>query len=518
MENLRVVNIFKARGNSSSGGASNYSQLSGKPQINNIVVDGNKTLDDYGIQKKLTAGSGISIDESGRIDATGGGSGTTDYDALTNKPQINNVELSGNKTLDDLDIASKTTLETDYLKKTELPADITTQGNEFNTGGKLVRLEIDGKLPALDGSNLINLPGGSGTGGDTIPLTNTDGTISNSKLYKGLESTDGIVSTIDGYAIAYRIKDIELLPSTIQNWLAEKGATTSPTEDVELATASNTQSTTGQPDIDNYALVYTTTNELKITLNSSSSSGSTSEEVYIASFTDTDGTLSLNPKYNASFRFSSAKALVPSDIIENFKIIEFVDFPHIDGFDKSFLISGKTTEDRKLELQKILSNNTLVSYVDNKYLRLLLNDLTPVYFALSDNKLQAFSQKEGNNKSVINDLVDTTNLLAEPNTLARYTGDFAVDFASNASTSNIGGGGNAIAFYTITSAATNQPGNATKGIMLVKVGFSAGSGIPSGIAIYFADDGIHYTIGAAQPWGAGYWTGTWNTLSLATGG
>lgn len=42
----------------------------------------------------------------------GGGGGSTDYADLTNKPKINNVELSGNKTLDDLGIASETDLNT----------------------------------------------------------------------------------------------------------------------------------------------------------------------------------------------------------------------------------------------------------------------------------------------------------------------------------------------------------------------------------------------------------------------
>lgn len=36
--------------------------------------------------------------------STGGGSGTTDYEDLSNKPQVNSVELVGNKTLDDLGI------------------------------------------------------------------------------------------------------------------------------------------------------------------------------------------------------------------------------------------------------------------------------------------------------------------------------------------------------------------------------------------------------------------------------
>lgn len=55
-------------------------------------------------QDKLTAGSNITI-ENNVISATGGGgTGTTDYTALTNKPSINNVTLTGNKSLADLGI------------------------------------------------------------------------------------------------------------------------------------------------------------------------------------------------------------------------------------------------------------------------------------------------------------------------------------------------------------------------------------------------------------------------------
>ena len=42
---------------------------------------------------------------------SGGGGGTSDYDDLENKPSINNVTLSGNKTLSELGAASATDLE-----------------------------------------------------------------------------------------------------------------------------------------------------------------------------------------------------------------------------------------------------------------------------------------------------------------------------------------------------------------------------------------------------------------------
>lgn len=41
---------------------------------------------------------------AGRLSGNSGGSGTTNYNALDNKPKINNVELSGNKTTADLNI------------------------------------------------------------------------------------------------------------------------------------------------------------------------------------------------------------------------------------------------------------------------------------------------------------------------------------------------------------------------------------------------------------------------------
>lgn len=46
------------------------------------------------------------------IEEGGGSGGSTDYADLANKPKINNVELSGNKSLADLGVASEADLET----------------------------------------------------------------------------------------------------------------------------------------------------------------------------------------------------------------------------------------------------------------------------------------------------------------------------------------------------------------------------------------------------------------------
>lgn len=45
----------------------------------------------------------------------GGGGGTTDYNQLTNKPSINGVTLSGNKTSDDIDVAPESRIEGEQL-------------------------------------------------------------------------------------------------------------------------------------------------------------------------------------------------------------------------------------------------------------------------------------------------------------------------------------------------------------------------------------------------------------------
>lgn len=56
-------------------------------------------------------GTGLNLDSTtGELTATGGGGGTTDYTDLTNKPSINNVTLSGNKTSADLGFGTASAL------------------------------------------------------------------------------------------------------------------------------------------------------------------------------------------------------------------------------------------------------------------------------------------------------------------------------------------------------------------------------------------------------------------------
>ena len=102
--------------------------------------------------------------------SSGGGSGTTNYTNLTNKPQINGVELSGNKTLDDLNIQPKG----NYL--TEVPSEYVTE-TELNNKGYATTAQLGNKLDKNQGSSnsgkflsvgsdgnvtLVNAPQGGG--------------------------------------------------------------------------------------------------------------------------------------------------------------------------------------------------------------------------------------------------------------------------------------------------------------------------------------------------------------------
>lgn len=74
----------------------------------------------------------------------------------------------------------------DYIGAGDLPDNITTQGNTFNGAGQLVQLDSSGKLPAIDGSQLTNIP--SSTPSNMV-TTDTDQTITGSKIFSALGVT-----------------------------------------------------------------------------------------------------------------------------------------------------------------------------------------------------------------------------------------------------------------------------------------------------------------------------------------
>ena len=91
----------------SGSGTTDYDDLTDKPQIEGVTLSGNKTLSDLGAQPAPaaagTSGQFLGLDANGDpVWAVPSGSGTTNYNDLTNKPQVAGVTLSGNKTLSDL--------------------------------------------------------------------------------------------------------------------------------------------------------------------------------------------------------------------------------------------------------------------------------------------------------------------------------------------------------------------------------------------------------------------------------
>ena len=164
---VEVSAVLVANGNISvntseisiSGGSGDYNQLTNKPQINSVELSGNKTLAALGIQaagnyattsdltlkadkstvdtlqEQVTSNtSAIATKQDALVSGTNiktingqtvlgagnievGGGGTSDYTQLTNKPQINSVELTGNKSLSDIGAQPAG----DYALKSELP-------------------------------------------------------------------------------------------------------------------------------------------------------------------------------------------------------------------------------------------------------------------------------------------------------------------------------------------------------------------------------------------------------------
>lgn len=84
-------------GGGGGGGTDDYSDLINKPQINGVTLSGNKTTSDLNISYNDISGT-----PSLATVATSG-----DYTDLTSKPKINGEILSGNKTSADLSIPTK---------------------------------------------------------------------------------------------------------------------------------------------------------------------------------------------------------------------------------------------------------------------------------------------------------------------------------------------------------------------------------------------------------------------------
>lgn len=131
--------------------------------------DGNKYL--LLDSSNVIAGENITIDKTSTgitISSTGSSGGTTNYTRLTNKPQINGVELTGNKNGNDLGLANESEIEKLGNELNQLANDVTNL--DTNKQNKL----IAGRLINIDNNNIsvpnVNLK--------NVEYINTDETLS----------------------------------------------------------------------------------------------------------------------------------------------------------------------------------------------------------------------------------------------------------------------------------------------------------------------------------------------------
>lgn len=129
----------------------------------------------------ITAGENITLNQSGstlEISATGGG--TSDYTDLSNKPKINNVELSGNKTTSDLGLFSGN--YNDLTNKPTIPTVPTNVSAFTNDAGYLTQHQ--------DLSNYVqNTDYASANVGGVIKTSSTYGTTQDSGILYALTKT-----------------------------------------------------------------------------------------------------------------------------------------------------------------------------------------------------------------------------------------------------------------------------------------------------------------------------------------
>lgn len=118
----------KAHSGGGGTGTDNYNNLSNKPKINGVALSGNKTSADLHIE-----------------------TGTDDYEDLTNKPSINGVELLGENVIGLL----SGNIQVDYTKLTDLPSinGVTLTGNKTSSD-----LHISGGGGSSDYTELTNKP------------------------------------------------------------------------------------------------------------------------------------------------------------------------------------------------------------------------------------------------------------------------------------------------------------------------------------------------------------------------
>ena len=190
MGKLKPINPTKAQIVANpQAAAHDYDNLTHKPQINGHELVGDKSSDDLGLQGKLTAGENITINANGEISATGG---TDDYEELTNKPQINGHELSGDQSGSDLGLQNQltagdnVTIENGVISASG-GVSVTVSSAAVNQNGTITFTMSDGSTVTTTGESVI------GPQGDDYVLTPQDKTDIANIVLQELPTTEGVL-------------------------------------------------------------------------------------------------------------------------------------------------------------------------------------------------------------------------------------------------------------------------------------------------------------------------------------
>jgi hypothetical protein len=90
----------------------------------------------------------------------------TSHTSNTSNPHATTKAQVGLGNVADVDTTNASNIASGTLSDSRLSSAVTKQGNTFNGASQLIQLDASAKLPAVDGSNLTNLPISPSTGGD----------------------------------------------------------------------------------------------------------------------------------------------------------------------------------------------------------------------------------------------------------------------------------------------------------------------------------------------------------------
>ena len=192
------LDALEAGGGSGTGGTTNYENLSNKPQLNGVTLEGNKTLDDVGAvalnQGIDNAGKILCIGEDGNVepvDSTGGGD-TVNVDAELKeymnvaKPAIASAIINKGGTVDDDDSLGDYATRISAIPNDVYPAETLPEQTNLSASGlqDSVGIKLNWSDVNANGYLIVRKE-------NAKPTTSADGTI----VYNSTYPVDGYTDT-----------------------------------------------------------------------------------------------------------------------------------------------------------------------------------------------------------------------------------------------------------------------------------------------------------------------------------